>query len=47
MHAGAQWQKAQEVFESMRGQGCTPDVVTYTALISAFEKACARAACSR
>jgi pentatricopeptide repeat domain-containing protein 1 len=36
--AGAQWQKAREVFEQMHGQGCSPDVVTYTALISAFEK---------
>ena len=36
--AGAQWQKAHEVFEGMKAQGCTPDVVTYTALISAFEK---------
>ena len=33
-----QWQKASEVFEEMQGQGCTPDVVTYTALISAYEK---------
>jgi pentatricopeptide repeat protein len=36
--AGAQWQKANDVFEQMQGQGCHPDVVTYTALISAFEK---------
>ena len=28
--AGAQWVKAQEVFDSMRMRGCTPDVVTYT-----------------
>ena len=33
-----QWRKAAEVFEEMHGQGCTPDVVTYTALISAYEK---------
>ena len=33
-----QWRKAAEVFEKMHGQGCTPDVVTYTALISAYEK---------
>ena len=26
------------MFEEMQGQGCTPDVVTYTALISAYEK---------
>ena len=36
--AGVQWQKAAEVFEEMQTQGCTPDVVTYTALISAYEK---------
>ena len=35
---GVQWRKAAEVFEEMHGQGCTPDVVTYTALISAYEK---------
>ncbi len=35
---GAQWEKASEVFEQMQQQGCTPDVVTFTALISAFEK---------
>ena len=37
-HAGAQWEKANEVFEEMQSQGCTPDVVTYTALISSYEK---------
>jgi pentatricopeptide repeat protein len=36
--AGAQWEKASEVFEQMQTQGCTPDVVTFTALISSFEK---------
>ena len=36
--AGVQWQKAGEVFDEMQSQGCTPDVVTYTALISAYEK---------
>jgi pentatricopeptide repeat domain-containing protein 1 len=35
---GAQWEKASEVFEEMQSQGCTPDVVTYTALISSYEK---------
>ena len=30
LHTGAQWVKAQEVFDSMRMRGCTPDVVTYT-----------------
>ncbi len=38
MRAGAQWEKAQELFELMQQQHCTPDVVTYTALISAFER---------
>lgn len=36
--AGAQWEKARELFELMQQQGCMPDVVTYTALISAFER---------
>ena len=36
--AGSQWEKAAEVFEQMRHTGCTPDVVSYTALISAYEK---------
>ena len=36
--AGSQWEKAAEVFEQMRRRGCTPDVVSYTALISAYEK---------
>jgi hypothetical protein len=36
--AGAQWEKAQELFELMRVQHCTPDVVTYTALISACQR---------
>ena len=35
---GAQWEKARELFELMQQQGCTPDVVTYTALISAYER---------
>lgn len=35
---GAQWEKARELYELMQQQGCTPDVVTYTALISAFER---------
>jgi pentatricopeptide repeat domain-containing protein 1 len=38
IHSGAQWEKARELFELMQQQGCTPDVVTYTALISAFER---------
>jgi pentatricopeptide repeat protein len=36
--AGAQWERARQVFEQMQQQGCTPDVVTYTALISAYER---------
>ena len=36
--AGGQWEKARDLFELMQQQGCTPDVVTYTALISAFER---------
>lgn len=36
--AGAQWEKAQEVFEQMQAAGCRPDVVTYTALIQAYER---------
>jgi len=36
--AGAQWEKARELFDLMQQQACTPDVVTYTALISAFER---------
>jgi pentatricopeptide repeat protein len=35
---GAQWSKAAEVFEQMQGSGCKPDVVTYTALVSAYER---------
>ncbi len=37
-NAGAQWEKARELFELMQQQGCMPDVVTYTALISAYER---------
>lgn len=36
--AGAQCNRAAELFEQMQQQGCTPDVVTFTALISAYEK---------
>jgi pentatricopeptide repeat domain-containing protein 1 len=36
--AGAQWEKARKVFEQMQANGCQPDVVTYTALISAYER---------
>lgn len=36
--AGGQWDKANEVLEQMTSQSCMPDVVTYTALISAYER---------
>lgn len=36
--AGAQCNRAAELYEQMQQQGCTPDVVTFTALISAYEK---------
>ena len=36
--AGAQYNRAAELFEQMQQQGCVPDVVTFTALISAYEK---------
>jgi len=35
---GCQWEKAQAVFDQMQASGCTPDVVTYTSLISAHER---------
>jgi pentatricopeptide repeat domain-containing protein 1 len=37
--AGGQPQKACEVFEQMKYHGCRPDVVTYTALINAYNRA--------
>ena len=36
--AGAQCDRAAELFEQMQQQGCVPDMVTFTALISAYEK---------
>jgi pentatricopeptide repeat domain-containing protein 1 len=33
------WEKAEDIFEQMKFQGCRPDVVTYTALIGAYERA--------
>jgi pentatricopeptide repeat domain-containing protein 1 len=36
--AGAQWEKARKVYEQMQSNGCQPDVVTYTALVSAYER---------
>ena len=38
VNAGAQYNRAAELFEQMQQQGCVPDVVTFTALISAYEK---------
>ena len=37
-NAGAQWEKAVELFEQMQAKGCKPDSVTYGGLILAFEK---------
>jgi pentatricopeptide repeat protein len=37
--AGGGWQKAEQLFQQMGKQGCKPDVVTYTSLISVFDKA--------
>lgn len=39
MVAGGQPEKACEVFEQMKYHGCRPDVLTYTALINAYNKA--------
>ena len=36
--SGAQWERAAELFQQMQQQHCMPDVVTYTALIGAYEK---------
>ncbi len=38
MSQGAQWEQAAEVFAEMQRCGTSPDVVTYTALISAYER---------
>jgi pentatricopeptide repeat protein len=35
---GAQWQHAADIFAQMQRGGCRPDVVTYTALIGAYER---------
>jgi pentatricopeptide repeat domain-containing protein 1 len=35
---GGLWEKAQSVFDQMQSSGCAPDVVTYTSLISAYER---------
>ena len=36
--SGAQWERAAELFQQMQQHHCMPDVVTYTALIGAYEK---------
>jgi pentatricopeptide repeat protein len=35
---GAQWRHAADIFARMQRSGCRPDVVTYTALIGAYER---------
>jgi pentatricopeptide repeat domain-containing protein 1 len=35
---GAQWEHAADIFSRMQRSGCRPDVVTYTALIGAYER---------
>jgi pentatricopeptide repeat protein len=37
---GAHSTRAVEVFELMQSSGCKPDVVTYTALITSYERDC-------
>ena len=37
--AGAQWEKAQELFDQMQHKGCKPDSVTFGGLISAYDRA--------
>ena len=37
--AGAQWEKAQELFEQMQHRGCKPDAVTFSGLISSYDRA--------
>lgn len=37
--AGAQWEKAQELFEQMQHRGCKPDAVTFGGLIAAYDRA--------
>ena len=36
---GAQWEKAQELFEQMQHRGCKPDAVTFSGLISSYDRA--------
>lgn len=35
---GGQWRHAADIFAQMQAAGCRPDVVTYTALIAAYER---------
>lgn len=37
--AGNQWERAAEIFDTMKLRGCRPDIVTFTMLIGAYEKA--------
>ena len=37
-HTGGLWEKASEFFDQMQPQGCKPDSITYSALITAFER---------
>jgi len=39
MREGSQWQQALELLAEMQAQGLEPDVITYSAAISACEKA--------
>lgn len=32
------WAKAAEVFDAMQASGCRPDAVTFSVLISAYER---------
>ena len=36
--AGGQWEMAGEIFEQMQAANCKPDFITFTALVSAYEK---------
>jgi pentatricopeptide repeat protein len=36
--AGGHWEKATEFFQMLQAQGCKPDSITFSALISAYEK---------
>ena len=38
MCAGAQHERASQLFEQMQGKGCKPDSVTYSGLIAALAK---------